>query len=117
MGLPILTPLDGDGTFGLFIEDKGIWSCCNFGGGNLGGVGEFDGGGGGGGRIGFLSLWGFDVSRFEGVIETEYPSEGGGGFAIEIQSYLYWKLSNKKDTESRTRLYGKPQTIQSQTES
>lgn len=29
------------------------------------------------------------MSGCEGVIETEYPSEGGGGFAIEIQSYLY----------------------------
>jgi hypothetical protein len=61
----------------------------------------------GGGGIGLFSAGGFDVSGFEGVIETAYPREGCGGLAIEIQSSLYRKKKYKllDDPESRTGLY------------
>jgi hypothetical protein len=49
----------------------------------------------GGGGIGLFSAGGFDVSGFEGVIETAYPREGCGGLAIEIQSSRY----RKKNTD------------------
>lgn len=45
MGLPDLTPLAGDCKPGVLIDGEGIWSCCNLGGGNLGG--DEKGGGGG----------------------------------------------------------------------
>jgi hypothetical protein len=108
MGLPLLTPLAGDGTFELSIED-GLWSCCNFGRGNLGGVGEIEGGGG----IGLFSVGGFD-----GVILTAYPREGCGGLAILNSNF---SVSKKKKYSRGPRIKNgtvqKLQRIQSQTES
>lgn len=47
MGLPVLTPFAGDSKFGVLIEGKGIWSCCNLGGGKMGAAGDIEVGGGG----------------------------------------------------------------------
>lgn len=104
IGLPLLTPLAGDGTLGLPIAGEAILSCCNFGGGNLGGVGEIEGRGG----TRLFSVGGRDMSGFEGVTVTAYPREGCGGLVIDIQSSIYWKPKKEKeklkDQESRTGL-------------
>ena len=75
-GLPVVTPLAGDKTFGVLTEREEAWSCCkcNFGGGKPGDEATKLGGGG----IGLFS--GFEIS-LSGV----NPTLGCVGLAIEKQ--------------------------------
>lgn len=73
-GLPVLTPFSGDSIIGFFIGGEAIWSCCKFGGVNLGAPGEIVGGAG-------------VIGLFLSVLVAPGEACDGVAIAIELKAF------------------------------